>query len=238
MLLSIIIPVFNEEKTIAEIINRVQFVKIPKRIKKEIIVIDDASTDETSIVLSKFQITNSKLQIIHHKTNQGKGAAVKTGLSHARGDIILIQDADLEYDPIFIPKLLDPILKGKAKVVYGTRLKNYPLRLAGAKRTPLIAHYIGNKLLSYLTNIIFGSTVTDMETGYKVFRREVVNNIELKSKRFDLEPEITAKILRRGYKIFEVPIKTIPRGYNEGKKITWRDGFVALKTLIKFRFSE
>jgi len=159
-----------------------------------------------------------------------------TGIRNSKGDFILIQDADLEYDPKYIPHIIEPILKGKAKVVYGTRLKNYPLKILGKKRTPLITHYLGNKFLSFITNILFGKNVSDMETGYKVFLSSILSGIEIKAKGFDFEPEITAKLLKKGFKIYEVPIKVNPRGYDEGKKITWKDGIVAFWTLVKYRF--
>lgn len=232
MRLSIIIPVFNEQSTIKEIIKRVKKVKLPKKVTKEIVVVNDASTDGTLEILK--QIKNIK--VVNHKINLGKGAAIKTGLKNSFGEIIIIQDADLEYDPNYFPHLLKPILERKTKVVYGTRLKNYPLRIFGKRRTPLVAHYLGNKLLSFFTNLIYHNGLTDMETGYKVFNRSILKGIKLNSRRFDFEPEITAKILKRGLEIYEVPIKVNPRGYDDGKKITWKDGLVALITLIKYRF--
>lgn len=230
--LSIIIPVFNESKTIDKVIRLVKKEKIIKNIEKEIIVVDDGSNDGSYEKLLRYK----GLNLIKHKTNLGKGAAIADGLKKATGDIFLIQDADLEYDPKYYNKLLEPIINGKNKVVYGTRLKNYPLRITGKKRTPLILHFIGNKFLSFITTLLFGQAISDMETGFKVFRKEVIKGINFVSKGFDFEPEFTAKVLNKGYKIYEVPIMTKPRGYDEGKKITWRDGFVALKTLIKFRF--
>ena len=232
MKLSIIIPTYNEEKTIEAIIKRVKSVKLPKNIKKEIIVVDDASNDQTQHYLRDIK----DIVIKRHHVNQGKGTAIRTGFKYAKGDIVLIQDADLEYDPKYYPVLIQPIVSGNKKVVYGTRLKDYPLKLAGSKKTPLITHYIGNKFLTLVTNILYGSKVTDMETGYKVFHISVLKGIRINAKRFDFEPEITAKILKRGYKIHEVPIKVNLRGYDEGKKITWRDGFIAVWTLIRYKF--
>lgn len=232
MKLSVIVPAYNEETTIKRVIGKVKRAKLPRGLEKEVIVVNDASTDKTGKLLKNIK----GIRVFTHKENRGKGAAVRTGIRHAAGDIILIQDADLEYDPKYYPTLIRPIIEGKTKVVYGTRLKNYPLRIVGSKKTPLITHYLGNKFLSFITNLLYGANVSDMETGYKVMRREVLENLRLRAKRFDLEPETTAKILKKGYKIYEVPIRIKPRGYEEGKKITWKDGFIALWTLVKYRF--
>jgi len=237
MKLSIIIPVYNEEKTIREIISKVKIVKLPKNLQREILVVDDASTDTTTLALRGASKTLD-LKIFKHAVNKGKGAAIRTGIKNSSGDIILIQDADLEYDPDDYPRLLKPILDKKFEVVYGTRLKNYPIRLFGKKHTPFLTHYLGNAFLSLATRLLYGSKITDMETCYKVFKKEVIKDVEIKSNRFEFEPEITAKILKAGYKIHEVPIKVNPRGYDEGKKITWKDGFLALWTLIKYRFTD
>jgi dolichol-phosphate mannosyltransferase len=234
MKLSVIIPVYNEEATIKKIIGLVKKVKFPRNVDTEIIVVNDASTDGTSKILSRFV----GLRVFNHKINSGKGTAVRTGIENSKGDCLVIQDADLEYDPKYIPLLLKPIIEGRAKVVYGTRLKHFPLRIGGRRKTPLISHFLGNKFLSLVTGLLYSTGVSDMETGYKMFTRDVVNNIKLHSKRFELEPEITAKILKQGIKIYEVPIKVAPRGYDEGKKITWRDGFIAIWTLIKYRFTD
>jgi glycosyltransferase involved in cell wall biosynthesis len=231
--LSIIIPVYNEEKTIREIVSQVKKVKLPIGLAKEIIVVDDCSGDESYKILKNID----GLQLIKHDKNMGKGAAIRSGIKKSSGNLILIQDADLEYDPFDYPKLVDPILSGKTKVVYGTRLKNYPVRVFGRRHTPFVTHYLGNMFLSFVTRLLYGSNITDMETCYKVFGREVVKNIKIESDRFEFEPEITAKILKAGHKIHEVPIKVKPRGYDEGKKITWRDGFLAIWTLIKYRFT-
>lgn len=231
MKLSIIIPVYNEEKSILEAINKVKRVKL-ENITKEIIIIDDFSTDNTKEILTKLK--DSSLKIFFHQKNQGKGAAIRTALKYATGDIILIQDADLEYDPIEYEKLLKPIIENETKVVYGSRLNAIKKNLQKMYKL----HYLGNLFLTIMTNILYGAKITDMETGYKVFRKEVIENINLKAKRFDFEPEITAKILKKGYKITEVPINFIGRGFNEGKKITWKDGVKALYYLIKYRFTD
>lgn len=229
--LSIIIPVYNEEKTIKALLERVMDAKLPSGIKKEIIIVDDGSTDNTKQVLSGF--LNFK-----HNTNQGKGAAVRTGLRHAKGDYIIIQDGDLEYDPVDYKRLLKPILEKRAEVVYGTRLKNYPLRLWGKDKTILPLHLIGNKFLTFITNIFFGSNLSDMETCYKLFTKNALSGLKFQSNRFEIEPEITAKILKKGLSIYEIPIKVSPRTHKEGKKISWKDGFRAVFTLVKYRFYE
>ncbi|MAG59720.1 glycosyl transferase [Candidatus Woesebacteria bacterium] len=231
MKLSIIIPVYNEEKTVGKIIEKVKVVKLPQRVSREIIVVDDGSTDLTGKILK----TIKGIELLKHQENKGKGAAVRTGLARASGDVLLIQDADLEYDPKDYVKLLEPIVTKKTQVVYGSRLMDYPLRLWGKDKTPLPFHYIGNKFLSFITRLLYGGRVTDMETCYKVFTKDIAKKLHLRSNSFDLEPEITAKILKQGYRIFEVPIKVKPRDYKEGKKITWRDGFFALWNLLRYR---
>ena len=231
MKLTVIIPVYNEEKSILEVINRVKNVKL-NEIEKEIIIVDDFSTDSTKELLEKLK--DSRIKIFFHQKNQGKGTAIRTALKHATGDIILIQDADLEYDPIEYEKLLKPIIENETKVVYGSRLNAIKKNLKKMYKL----HYLGNLFLTIMTNILYGTKITDMETGYKVFRREVIENMNLKAKRFDFEPEITAKILKKGYKITEVPIGFKGRKFNEGKKITWKDGIKALYYLIKYRFTD
>ena len=231
MKLSIIIPVYNEVKSILEAINKVKRVKL-ENITKEIIIIDDFSTDNTKEILTKLK--DSSLKIFFHQKNQGKGAAIRTALKHATGDIILIQDADHEYNPIEYEKLLKPIIENETKVVYGSRLNAIKKNLQKMYKL----HYLGNLFLTIMTNILYGAKITDMETGYKVFRKEVIENINLKAKRFDFEPEITAKILKKGYTITEVPINFIGRNFDEGKKITWKDGIKALYYLIKYRFTD
>lgn len=236
--LSIIIPVYNEEKTIAEIIRRVAELKIHD-VEKEIIVVDDGSTDATAseITNNKHQIPNLKL--FKHVENKGKGAAVQTGIKNATGDYIIIQDADLEYDPKYIESLLQPIIEGRGKVVYGTRLKRLP-NFARDERTPrFLLHYLGNKFLSFITSLLYGQWITDMETCYKLFPKNALDKINLRAKGFEFEPEITAKLLKNGFKILEVSIVTKPRGYDEGKKLnTFRDGLIAFWTLFKYRFAD
>jgi dolichol-phosphate mannosyltransferase len=231
MKLSIIIPAFNEEKTIALILDKVFSVKIPS-IKKEIIIVDDGSTDNTINNLPK----NKKYKLIKHKKNLGKGAAVTTGIKHATGDYILIQDADLEYNPSQIKDLIKPILEKKAQVVYGSRLNRRP-NLKDEERTlRFLLHYFGNRYLSFITSILFGQWLTDIETCYKLFPVHIRTKIKLKAKKFDFEPEITAKLLKSGYRIHEVSIKANPRDYKHGKKLrTFHDGSIALYTLIKYR---
>jgi len=222
-------PVYNEAQTIREIITRVEAAPIGE-VRKELIIVDDASTDGTRDVLRELA-QNGKYKIYFHGHNMGKGAALRTALTYAAGDIILIQDADLEYDPGEYAELIKPILEGRADVVYGSRL-------TGGKvgRAFNFWHYIGNKLLTFITNILYNAILSDMETCYKVFRADVIKNIQIKSNRFDFEPEITAKILRRKYKLYEMPISYYGRDFSEGKKITWRDGFAAIWALVKYRF--
>lgn len=234
MKLSIIIPVFNEEKTIDKVLVRVANLEIPK-VLKEVIVVDDGSNDKTVEKIKKADIKGIKFFV--HEKNMGKGAAVRTGIEKSTGDYIIIQDADLEYDPQDIKKLVKEVLSNKAKVVYGTRLRRMP-NFSRDEKTPLfLVHYFGNRFLSLLTSVLYGQWLTDMETCYKLFPRKAVGDMKLKSKRFDFEPEITSKLLKRGYEILEIPITTTPRGYDEGKKLnTVKDGSIALWTLIKYRF--
>lgn len=225
MRLSIIIPTYNEEKTISALIKKVRSIKLTN--PKEIIVVDDGSTDSTSKLLKDI----SGIKKIRHIINLGKGAAIRSGLKQATGDIILIQDADLEYNPKDYTNLLEPLIKKECDVVYGNR---FPLYLGSR----LNLNYFGNRLLTLLTRILYGSSIEDMETGYKVFRKEVLNKINLKAKRFDFEPEITAKLLKRRCKIEEVPIHYNPRSKEEGKKITLLDGVKAAFYLLKYRFMD
>ncbi|HEY8286666.1 MAG TPA: glycosyltransferase family 2 protein [Chloroflexota bacterium] len=223
MKVSIIIPVYNEVSTIREILARVR----SSPIEKEIVVVDDGSTDGTQELLA--QETAPETRVVLHRRNQGKGVAIRTGLKHAVGDYVLIQDADLEYDPADYELLIRPILRGKATVVYGSRF-------LGEHKAMLFWHSVGNRLLTLTTNVLYDSTLTDMETCYKLIPTDLIRQIPLRARRFDFEPEITAKILKRGHRIYEVPISYAGREPHEGKKISWRDGFPALFSLIKYRF--
>jgi glycosyltransferase involved in cell wall biosynthesis len=225
MNLSVVIPVYNEVQNIGEILKRVQSTKLAN----EIIVVDDGSKDGTRAVLEKLD-GKKKVRVILHPYNQGKGAAVVTGLKAAQGDVLLIQDADLEYDPRDYTALLQPIEEGLADVVYGSRFLGAPHRVT------MFWHLIANRMLTFMTNILYNTILTDMETGYKVFRREVLDGINIRAKRFDFEPEFTAKVLKRKHRIFEVPISFNPRDYSQGKKIKLKDAFEAVWTLLKYRF--
>ena len=227
MNLSVVIPVYNEADHIREILKRVQATKLAK----EIIVVDDASKDGTRDILKKLD-GKGKIRVVLHERNQGKGAAVVTGLNAAKGDILLIQDADLEYDPRDYPALLQPIREGIADVVYGSRFQGGPHRVA------MFWHLVANQLLTLMTNILYNTILTDMETGYKVFRRKVIENMNIRAKRFNFEPEFTAKVLKQKYRIFEVPISFNPRDYSQGKKIKLTDAFEAVWTLLKYRFED
>ncbi len=225
MRLSIVIPVYNEADHIREILKRVR----KTGLAWEIIVVDDGSQDGTRQILHRLN-GRERLRVLFHERNQGKGAAVRTGLRAARGDVILIQDADLEYNPNDYPALLQPLKEGLADVVYGSRF------LGGPRRATMFWHMVANKLLTFMTNLLYDTILSDMETGYKVFRREVVEGMNLRANRFDFEPEFTAKVLKRHYRIFEVPISFNPRDYSQGKKIKLRDAFEAVWALLKYRF--
>jgi len=226
MTLSVVIPVYNEARTISAVIERV--LKAAVALPREIIVVDDASTDGTRQVLQS--MPPDEIRLVLHEANRGKGAAIRTGVAHATGDIVLIQDADLEYDPRDYPLLLEPILEDQADVVFGNRFHGGPHRVL------YFWHYAANRSLTLLTNLLTGLNVTDMEVGYKVFRRDVLRRITLKSDRFGFEPEVTVKVAKLGCRVYEVPIRYYGRTYQEGKKITWRDGVAALFHIIRYRF--
>ena len=223
--LSVIIPCYNEEETLEEIVERV----IDVGLAQEIVIVDDGSTDGTRAILQEMA-DRPMIKVIYHEHNQGKGAAVRTGFAAATSDIVLIQDADLEYDPRDYPALLRPIQEGITGVVYGSRFRG------GPTKTMFFWNMLANRMLTLMTNILYNTILTDMETCYKAFRREIVQQIPLRSKRFDFEPEITAKVLKRGHRIYEVPISYNGREWYEGKKIKWYDAPIAAWTLFKYRF--
>jgi glycosyltransferase involved in cell wall biosynthesis len=225
-LLSVVMPVYNERQTIEEIIRRV--LAVPMRI--QLIVVDDVSTDGTREILERLQ-TELGFTLLKQPRNGGKGSALRRGFAAVTGDLMIIQDADLEYHPEEFPLLTNLITSGRADVVYGSRF-------LGTHRVFLLTHYLGNRLLTFVTNVLYNTMLTDMETCYKVMRIDVLRSMELKSNGFGIEPELTAKVFKRRYKVYEVPISYDGRGYEEGKKITWRDGIVALWVLLKYRFAE
>jgi glycosyltransferase involved in cell wall biosynthesis len=234
--LSVLIPVYNEERTVEEVVRRVSAVPIPK----EIILIDDGSKDQSREILTRLKEANdqasdplNQIKVCFQPFNQGKGAALKSGLSHVTGDVIIIQDADLEYDPKDYRILLEPIQAGLADVVYGTRFSG-----GGAHRVLFFWHYVGNLTLTLLSNMLTNLNLSDMEVGYKIFRAEALKDIELKSKRFGFEPEITVKLAKKQCRFYEVPISYHGRTYAEGKKITWKDGLAALYYLVRFRLAD
>ncbi len=226
MKLSVVIPVYNEVNTIRQILEQVRGVEIPH--EKEIIVVDDYSTDGTRELLADEEARHQDTSILYHRENRGKGAAVRSGLATVTGDVVIIQDADLEYDPRDYAKLLRPIEEGRSKVVYGSRF-------LGEHKAMYFWHSVGNKSLTLVTNILFDTTLTDMETCYKVFTADIARSLRLTSDRWGFDPEITAKILKQGHRIYEVPISYTGREFWEGKKISWRDGVTVLVTLVRCR---
>ena len=229
MKLSIVIPVYNEKDTLEEIFRRVQATPYDK----EIIAVDDASVDGSRDLLPRLAEQYDNVRVFFHEKNQGKGAALRTGFAQVTGDVVIIQDADLEYDPVDYPALLDPIQRGLADVVYGSRLIG-----AQPHRVLYFWHYMGNRCVTTLSNMFTNLNLSDMEVGYKVFKAEVLKDIQIKSNRFGVEPELTAKIAKKGVRIYEVPIRYHGRDYAHGKKITWRDGIAAIFHIIRFRFRD
>lgn len=229
-LLTLIVPMYNEEKYIDELMQRL----LELEVRKEILLVDDGSKDDSAAIAQRWADKTEGVRLIQHEVNQGKGAAVRTGIAASTGDVVAIQDADLEYDPANVPQLIRPIIDGHADVVYGSRLSG-----GEPQRVHLFWHMIGNRFLSMLTGILFNTTISDMETGYKAFRGELIRSIPLRSNDFQIEPEITAKICKRGdLRIYELPIAYYGRTFEEGKKITWRDGFGAISALFRFRFTD
>lgn len=234
MKLSVLIPVYNEERTLEEVVRRVRSIELPK----EIILVDDGSKDRSREILTRLQKETERapdplneIRVFLQPHNQGKGAAIKVALDHARGEVIIIQDADLEYDPHDYPALLEPIERGLADVVYGTRFAG-----GGAHRVLFFWHSLGNRMLTLVSNMLTNLNLSDMEVGYKMFRAEVLKSIRLESNRFGFEPEVTLKLAKKGYRFYEVPISYHGRTYQEGKKITWKDGVSALYFMFRFRF--
>ena len=229
-LVSILVPAYGEAGTIGEVVRRALALD---GLELELIVVDDGSADGTADAARAAADGDGRLQVLTHERNRGKGAAVRTAIAASRGDVVVIQDADMEYDPRDLPKVLQPLLDGVADVVYGTRLRG-----GEPQRAHLFWHLVGNKLLSLLTNVLFNTTISDMEVGSKAFRGELIRGLRLVSDDFAFEPEVTAKILRTpGIRLYEIPIPYYGRGYDEGKKITWRDGIKAVWTLLRFRFA-
>lgn len=223
--LSIVIPVYNERRTIAEAVRRARTTDLP--VDREILIVDDGSTDGTGEIINR--LADSTVRVLRHPTNLGKGAALRRGFQESTGDFVVVYDADLEYDPRDWPTLLRPVLEGEAAAVYGSRF-------TGERRNMMFWHWIGNRFLSLVTNVLYNTTISDMETCSKLIEGDLIRSLHLTSNRFDIEPEITAKLLRSGVRIYEVPIRYAGREVDEGKKISWRDGFPALWALVKYRF--
>ena len=223
-MLSIIVPIYNERKTLKQVLEQIQGLSL----EKELVLVDDFSTDGTRELLASFK--SPQIKVLYHDQNRGKGAAIRTALSVVTGDLVVIQDADLEYNPAEIPKLVEAIEQDSADVVYGSRF------LGPHEKKYFNILYLGNRFFSWLTAVVFGQKVTDMETCYKAFKSSIIKSFDLKSNKFDFEPEITAKILKGGFRFKEIPISYNGRTYQEGKKINWRDGVVAIFTILKYRF--
>ena len=225
--LSVIVPVYNERNTVAEVVRRMRLVDLP--VNLEVVIVDDGSSDGTAQILAALE--DSTVRVVCHPANRGKGAAIRTGLEHVQGDLVLIQDADLEYDPEDWPSLLRPVLRGRSQVVYGSRF-------TGEGRSMRVSDWLGNRLLSLVTNLLYDTSLSDMECGYKLFTRKVLDGITIESDGFDFEPEITAKVLRQGHRIYEVPVSYAGRDADEGRKFAWRDGVRALWTLLRYRWDK
>ena len=227
MKLSVLLPVYNEAPTLREIVRRV--LEAPIGLERELLAVDDASTDGSGAILDGLAAAEPRLRVLRHERNRGKAGAIRTALAHAAGDLVIIQDADLEYDPRDYPALLAPLLDGKADAVFGSRFLGAPHRVL------FFWHWIGNRFLTLVTDVLYDVNLTDMETGYKAFTREVASRLDLRERGFALEPEIAAKVCRMGCRLFEVPVTYCGRTYAEGKKITWRDGLTALRALLTWR---
>lgn len=228
-LLSLIVPVYNEERYLDELMRRL----LALEFRTEIVLVDDGSSDSSREIAQRWSNEYPNVVALAHERNMGKGAAVRNGFAASTGDIVVVQDADLEYDPANLPKLIAPIVDGRADVVYGSRLSG-----GEPQRVHLFWHMLGNRFLSFLTGVLFNTTISDMETGYKAFRGEIIRSIPLRSNDFRIEPEITAKVCKRQLRVYELPIAYYGRTFEEGKKITWRDGFGAVGALFRFRFSD
>jgi glycosyltransferase involved in cell wall biosynthesis len=229
-LVSILVPAYGEEATVGEVVRRLLALD---GLDLEVIVVDDGSADGTAAAARAAAGTDPRVRVLTHERNRGKGAAVRTGIADSRGGIVVIQDADMEYDPADLPRVLQPLIDGVADVVYGTRLRG-----GQPQRAHLFWHLVGNKVLSLMTNVLFNTTISDMETGYKAFRGDLLRSFRLVSDDFTFEPEVTAKVLRTpGVRLYEIPIAYYGRGYDEGKKITWQDGIKAVGAIVRFRFA-
>ena len=227
MRVSFVVPAYNEERTIGEVLDRIDRLDL----ESQVVVVDDGSTDGTAALLERWRAGGDGRMVLR-QPNRGKGAAIRAAIPHVDGDIVVIQDADMEYDPVDVPQLIEPIARGAADVVFGSRLSG-----GRPQRAYLFWHLVGNRFLSLLTNVLYNTTLHDMETGYKAFRADILRSLDLRENRFGIEPEITAKICKRRLRIYELPVAYYGRTYAEGKKITWRDGIKAMRVLVAIRFS-